>query len=331
MAESPATSSSGKTQDWFITLGHVSIWIGVLIYIVVGIVLFRESKLCLSCDFDWELASRVGDYIGGFVGPIWALVSALFVYSTFKLQAQTLKSQEATLEAQKGALNEQKSQNQTTDDNFFIQQFDITLSNMMQMQASIKNAIELRLSDTFVWLDEEGNLKDEQTVISSEVFLKKSKDTLKTWYMEYNHYSRHTFQINQKANLDKEAEERDTPNFTNFSSRVTYKCQRFYEGYYLDNFEHYFQHLETLLEVISRTFRKALFANVSRINDKEFYARLLRSQFTKSELFHIFYYSMINERFKQLVFQLNLLEKLAPTDLIEPKHEELLRALKNNS
>lgn len=80
---------------------------------------------------------------------------------------------------------------------------------------------------------------------------------------------------------------------------------------------HYFQQLNYIL----------LFLEKYAVNDKTFYAGLLRTQLSSPELLLIFYDCLSehgNQRFKQLVIKYNLLRNL-PEDLIDKEHYALFK------
>lgn len=102
----------------------------VVCFIIIGLVFgWQRSFFVFGQQADSELLGQYGDFVGGILGTIFALVSIYFVYKTFYQQLRSFQRQNKTFLAQ-----QQATELQRFNDLF------ATLSNLLEQAEQRLNA-----------------------------------------------------------------------------------------------------------------------------------------------------------------------------------------------
>jgi len=297
-------SESRKLKKPYVTGGKILIWIGIGFYVIVIVtVLFHDKLLDINPKVDWESTtkwdtlSQIGGFIGGFITPVWTLIGALFIYQTLVYQQESTEKQENQIRSQ---------------------QFENTLMHMMQRQDRIKNEIEFMPTDSFVWIRNYSEPSNEK--LKGDFFLKYAQETFRTWFEEGggNAENGDDFCSNERAG-DIQKLLKDTPPMENVEQRLIAKAKAFFD-YYQIYFDHYFGHLESILELFDQAIKDKLF----KIDDDYHpYIKMFKAQLTITELYYIFYGSLSRyPSIRKLVIKFQILDKNID-DLLDQKHKAI--------
>lgn len=97
--------------------------LGAIAFIVTIALLFYDGKIIWFTPLNLDEASKVGDFIGGFIGIFWSIAGILLLFITLRLQSDEFK------ETQKAIAK---------------QQFETTFFNMMLVLGDIRSQIKYR-------------------------------------------------------------------------------------------------------------------------------------------------------------------------------------------
>ena len=127
--------------------------------LIIGLILFiwKDWNLSINNKIQSDKIAQFGDFVGGFIGSIWALAGVILFYVALSeqrkdfatnrkvLNAQTdaLKQQIREFELQREELSETRKVFKIQSDTLKIQQFESTLFNLINLHHSIVNTIDL--------------------------------------------------------------------------------------------------------------------------------------------------------------------------------------------
>lgn len=292
----------------------VHILISGIIIFFLAIVIFSFNNWNFSTDQDIELErlSGLADFIGGFVGPIWALVGVILFYvalteqrkdfvtnrEVLKSQTKALEQQIIEFELQREELSETREVFKIQTETFRKQQFESTFFNLVNLHHLIVNSINLSKRvpkyPGFEKLFTRNEDRDEKISITIQ-----GKDC----FGEFRNSFTEKFHEHEARSIEKPIIENLEASYWEFFQQ--YQSQL---GHYFRNLYHIFK-----------------FINNSDEPNKLIYSSLLRAQISNDELFVLFYNclsSLGNEKFKPLVEEFHLLQNLNPDDLINIEHKQ---------
>lgn len=323
---------------------------GVLIAILIilfGLFVIILSALITpfndwSCNPNSILFSQYGDFIGGFIGPVFSLAAFILLYKTFIEQRKSLIQQRNASKAQ----NENFQQERT--DNLFF--------NLLKSQSDISNNIRA------YFFALEKNQPISRLVETQEFFLYSKMELTEIWKSlneDYKYqFSSDTIRIteNEKEDIYNEAglgklsfEEVaekvkgiDDYQKTSYVNKYYNITKLTWEGIrekemkdkahdmyslFLDKYNyaigHYFRHLYHILLFIEQT-EESLMQKSNNKHEIESlskkYIDFLQAQMSSYELMLLFYNCLVFPKMLKLVTKYNFLENLACEDLIDQRH-----------
>lgn len=329
-----------------------SFWVIIAIIIAViglgALVIFMFKKPFndgSGCP-DADLFSSYGDFIGGFVGSLFALSGFILLFETLRAQREAMESQNNEFHYQHQAIAQER--------------FENTFFNLLQVQQNILNDLKI----TYFYLNSESEIYSEK-IEKREAFkylvaeIKRIDDSITSSHhnglYDKNKKEWEDAIANADANivpqydgdnrLDLAIEKiRATvyKQFTNLIYGITkknweqahvrngkYLLQTIY--YYLFNkyhfaLGHYFRHLYHILKFISQYETRS--RDMARnLNERELiskqckeYAQLVQAQMSAYELAILYYNSLYYSKMNDLVKKYELLENLNIYDLARPSH-----------
>lgn len=111
---------SEKAASYLIIIGLIVIIISILLFIY-------KTTFDFSSPIDSNKFSQFGDFIGGLIGPLWALAGVILFYLALKLQTKQLNLQQEEIKQQRN----QFELNRLTDITFKqIEHFSITFNTL---------------------------------------------------------------------------------------------------------------------------------------------------------------------------------------------------------
>lgn len=278
---------------------------GLLIYILS----INTSILWTEGTLDKELTGIVGDFFGGVVGTLFALVSVFLFYLAFQHQKKELHN---------------------TNKAFVKQQFENTFFNLLKSQNDIRDKV-YTIGKKEIEINYDINQSDWKiidTKLESFDFFDLIKNKM----------------INQvkflEKNIQNDLSDKGKENFYNFFNceqsdlinQPYLKCQVVYNrvyNKYKHQLNHYFRNLYHILKFIKSAEDREL-ENASNDTDKELvkkdykkYANFVQAQLSEVEMFLIFYDALFFRRFKKLVQYYKIVENLYTNDLLYPKYDIL--------
>lgn len=265
-------------------------WIGLAL-IIFGALLFI---LCRSWNFSWtineEIIGQFGDFIGGVVGSIFALVGVILYYVALTEQRKDIEINRKTLETQVETLNQQ------------IKEFKAQTAEMQETRTVYEEQTTLYREQTDYYKQQVKELKN-QTRISS-----------------LQHFNSEFYNLlNVFVNIQKNSEEYISKILDNLKETITAVtsndsiCHRHsilveeYTKQYYNNTSS----LSIYFKTIYRILKMIEDSNIE-LEHKQRYAKTLRSQLTDKELLLLYYdyCSVFGEKVRILVIKYNLLKHL---------------------
>jgi hypothetical protein len=89
-----------RKQDAVVKIAIYLTLIGVAIFFIFLITLYFNGFINFTLRISPENASRLGDFFGGFLGSIWALVGVILLYKTLTLQTKEFRENQKLLQQQ---------------------------------------------------------------------------------------------------------------------------------------------------------------------------------------------------------------------------------------
>lgn len=261
---------------------------GLLIYILS----INTSILWTEGTLDKELTGIVGDFFGGVVGTLFALVSVFLFYLAFRHQKKELNN---------------------TNRAFAKQQFENTFFNLLKSQNDIRNNIFT---------------EREESIDKSRIF-SKYKTSQFGYQKLFNAFKKEM--ISYKNRVTNESFEHLDFKIKENEKEIL-KAQIIFKNVYpnyKDSLSHYFRNLYHILKFIKSAEDREL-ENANNDTDKELikndykkYANFVQAQLSEVEMFLIFYDALFFRRFKKLVQYYKIVENLYTNDLLYPKYDIL--------
>jgi hypothetical protein len=286
----------------------IRILITGIIIIFLGLFIFSWNNWNFSKfgEIELERLSQFSDFIGGLVGPIFALVGVILFYIALTeqrkdfatnreaLQSQTkaLEQQIVEFELQRQELSETRQVFKIQTETFRKQQFESTFFNLLNLHHQIVNSIDVsRRERKYPGFESVFNKNIDRsekiTVVTT------GRDCFIIFGNEYR--KKYTEFKNENPEMEELV-------------LVKKSYWNFYEEYQSD-LGHYFRNLYHIFK----------FINNSDEPNKNIYTSLVRAQLSNDELFLLFYNSasdLGNEKFLPLIEEYHLLQNLNTDNLI---------------
>jgi hypothetical protein len=281
--------------------GIIIAFLGLLIFML------NDWNFSIYSKIKYERFVQFSDFIGGIVGPIFALVGVILFYvalteqrkdfatnrDALKAQTSALEQQIIEFELQRNELSETRKVFRIQTETFRKQQFESTFFNLLNLHHQITNTIDLVRRESkypgieaMLIKDADRNEKVSVTTTGRDcfvIFRNKFRETYK--YLK-----------DENQNLDE-------------LELVKLSYWEFYQKHQSD-LGHYFRNLYHIFK----------FINNSDEPNKNSYTSLVRAQLSNDELFLLFYNcvsSLGNEKFKPLIEEYHLLQNLNTDNLID--------------
>lgn len=258
-----------------------------IIFIFLAIVLFtyKANLFNFNVGIDPAIFGQFGDIVGGVIGSLWALAGVILFYVGLTEQRKAIQLNEKALLKQIEALTVQKDEMQ-----------------LMRNEYSMAREVFTQQKEA----------------------LKSQANTAKIQQFESNFYSL----INIYTNITKRffGEDGDLTKITNdlrniedisnkdFKDRIGLVIKHYISIYQKDKdkISHY---LKTVYRIYKIIDEESSFTE----NQRFFYSKIIRSQFTEEELFIIYYnsHSKYGTNFRTLILKYNLLKHLSFMSKIE--------------
>lgn len=256
------------------------------ILIVVGLVLtaiailaFTLKSNFLKIPIPGDRFGQLGDTIGGLVGSMWALAGVILFYINLKEQRQafatsnlSLEKQTESLEMQRAELELQRKEYERSYEGFQQQQ-KLYEEQSKGIRLQQFEATFYQLLDVYI------KIRNGLDAID------KNKDFFASLY--------------KKMTLDYRARGSAGENFI--------AAKELYEDEYFDNKGRLTHYLKTIYRIV-----KIIDDSDLTDQQKYFYSKIIRSQFTEYELFILYYNSQVHygTKFYPLILRYNLLKHL---------------------
>ena len=289
-----------NTNTWFErNIVKIATTIGLLTIILL-LVGYRDY-LNFSFKIEPSLISTFGDFLSGFLGAAFGMITIYLVYQTFKSQKEELR------------LSRNLIQRQNFENTFFS-----LLSSLNQIRNSlvVENKLENKKTHEFY--------KEEFRGI---VFFENQKGNLhKENFFDGYDYIKNGFSSEQITEQLKQFLTQDSMFTKKYMHNVDYdtldsnQIKRikllatyyFFYKRYTEFLDHYFQSVELIIKYIN----SSIIDTQDSTPIKEFYTDILQSQLSSPELFHIYHYCLLSEDYRQTVLTTNILSRLYQGDLI---------------
>lgn len=281
-----------------------------LILLIIGFILFIWNDWAFSTNhkLQSDKVAQFGDFVGGFIGSIWALAGVVLFYvalteqrtdfatnrEVLSAQTEALKQQIREFELQREELSETRKVFIIQSKTLKVQQFESTFFNLLNLHHQIVNSIDL------VSYEKKPATKNvpiakyiEQMNESGDRIITTGRDT----FVKF----RKGLENEYKKTIESDSENDEF-----------YIINKAYINYYLrhqSDLGHYFRNLYHIFK----------FINNSNISDKSRYTSLVRAQLSNDELVLLFYNSISEngkDEFKPLIEKYHLLKNLNQTSLI---------------
>lgn len=136
-----------KTEDNQIIekYGRYAIWVSVFIFWFYGLITYTYNQTSTSNDsVIYSNFGTIGDFIGGILNPILALIGLFALLTTIKLQSKELKLTRKELKKSSKALKEQSDSFKIQNDSIKQQNFENTFFKMIDLHNDIINNLTYR-------------------------------------------------------------------------------------------------------------------------------------------------------------------------------------------
>ncbi len=266
---------------------------GSTIAIVIGALFFVGGAIIfINQDSNLEQYGAFGEFFGGIIGSFWSLAGVLLFYAALKTQAKEFIIQRQQLELQRDELklqrNELKLQRYETE--LQRKEFERQTEQLIHQNATL--AVQ-KFENTFFHL-----LGLHNDIVNSNESRELGKKWAKELYLRfignYQRISGREEELNKLELIQKA--------YHLFPKRIEY-------------FDRYFNNLYYVLNFIHR----------SNIEDKYFYASIVRAQLTVFEQLFLFYFGLSefsNSEFKDILQTYHFFEEIPLDELIDMSHTE---------
>lgn len=266
---------------------------GSTLAIVIGALFFLGGAFVfLSQDTSLDKYGAFGEFFGGIIGSFWSLAGVLLFYAALKTQSKEFVVQRQQLELQRDELklqrNELKLQRYETE--LQRKEFERQTEQLIRQNATL--AVQ-KFENTFFHL-----LGLHNDIVNSN----ESRELGKKWAKEL--YLRFIGNYQRVASREEDLNKVELVQkaYRIFPKRVEY-------------FDRYFNNLYYVLNFIHR----------SNIQDKYFYASIVRAQLTVFEQLFLFYFGLSdfsNLEFKEILQTYHFFEELPLDELIDMSHTQ---------
>jgi hypothetical protein len=323
--------------------GYIATLLVLIGFLIIVLFLFISPFNDWSFENNATLFSQYGDFIGGFIGPVFSLAAFFLIY-------KTLITQQVALEQQDSVSRQDR--------------FEITFFNLLKTQRDIANDIKAYFfsyntasktktytatgRDFFIY--SKGELNNLWDSLESKTYLgfydvdeARSDHNLIDQY--YNDPDRNDSQDDDSYKEEEEAKLNNKHNLQRINKayaidkakwedakkmKIQEKMSLVY-GLYFQNFHymagHYFRHLYHILDFADKSLLKQLSFTKDPIIEQEIkenfkkYISFIQAQMSSYELMLLFYNSLSFPKMLKLIKKHNFLENLAVEDLINESHD----------
>ena len=264
------------------------IWIGVFFITTFFVLLLLDAMVFhwLSADQDAKLGN-MGQLLEGTVGSLWALAGVILVYEALRFQRMELKSQRHEFELNRQEIIEQTQQFKAQNQTLFLQKFENTFFQMINLHNEIVAAITIEAPTP---VHPQGYKK---TLLGRKCF------------NEFYHIFKNIYYDNIDNTGIGNPEKSDMLELLNESYLQFYNKHQDDLGHYLRN--------------ISNTIS---FIDKSEVKNKDFYTRLLQDHMTNFELLILFYHciSDVGMELKPYIEKYSFFENLVIEEVLDRRH-----------
>ena len=243
---------------------------GLFIIIYFSVRMVFDEMLPWGSDVEYDKTGQIGDFIGGVVGSLWALVGVLLFYRALMLQRDALTTQnnaldnqQEELKLQREELKLQREELRKTREVFSLQQFETTFFNMLRAHQELRDNIEFDVKNVMTWIGSNNPYITERYWLENPKvrgldFFEFALEDFNRWYNKFKLPENEIFSEVQWLSDDikydffqqlNDYEEMHTPSFDNPKERVAHKYDRFWRNYH-HSLGHYFRHVFYILKHI---------------------------------------------------------------------------------
>lgn len=269
----------------------------------------RVATACVGCglliaawgvywfDNNAEALDRLGGFLAGTTGVLWALAGLFLIFVAFQgQQRQTLNQEEEIrltreeLRQTREELHGQKVQLEEQSRTFRQQRFENTFFQMLQLHHVIVNSVDVTEAPSLRWLTRRADQREQLAVFSS-------RDAFAELYRRLS--ERYANRKHEQGPLSA-------------SDAVQLVYEPLYNEHQSD-LGHYFRHLYSTVRVIKE----------SDAESKLLYTSILRAQLSAPEMLLLFYNGLSvygRDRFKPLIEEFHLLNNMPQGKVLNPEH-----------
>ncbi len=257
---------------------------------------YNVEEIKINPDF-----GSIGDFIGGLLNPIFALLGLFALLATIRIQVEELNTtnkalitshEELSLTREQTTMSREALQEQS--ESIKQQNFENTFFNMINLHNEIIKSLKIE-KDLYIMIDDKidekiikygAEFKNER---NSKEALVTIGETLWKYLMEYN--------TKEKYQIDPNGVDKDDRNQANSTNELYLLFHYEFQQHYA----HYFRNIYQILKFISQ----------SEIANKKFYSNILRAQLSRLELEFLFYHcnsDIGNQKFLPLLIEFEFME-----------------------
>jgi len=279
---------SASLKDWYKDVSFFELL--ALLFIIIGALVIIGVFTVASLDPITHTGSKnildYSEFLGGFVGSLWALAGVLLFYASLGSQKAELDDQRQLLVKQIDEIVKQTGESRKQNEMFKQQQVEETFFQMMRFQNEIVSTIILETSE----MD-----------FSSGTTIQKELTGRKTFVEFYDTFKRFYQDASERA--DSRSQNGDT-----IQKNVDSAYHHFYNEYQSE-LGHYFRNLINILIFINELGGKA----------KEFFLSLLLAQLSNYELGLLFFHGLAapNKDVKDLLEKYGVLANVPNDELTQ--------------
>ncbi|MDL5049509.1 putative phage abortive infection protein [Oscillatoria amoena NRMC-F 0135] len=276
-----------KIKNWFernIVLISILIWVLTILLLLVG---YREH-LNVSFTIEPNLISSFGDFLSGFLGSTFGIITIYLVYKTYKSQKEELEASRTLIKIQKNDSTFFSMLDSFNNSKANLETINITDSKQYKGLYFFKRMRENH-RDYFLEFDEQ-KFHNNFNKIEGKLF---------DFLMHHHGVAFKVKYLNN--NLDTYQK---LPSIERDKIKILAAAYKVYSSYYGHLFLHYFNTLNTILDYLNSIEKNAL------------YSEILVAQLSQDELYHIYHYSLLSESFKENVKRHQILKRLTYIELV---------------
>lgn len=255
----------------------------VALLLALTLFLWKRNFFDFGTTVDAGMLGTLGDFVGGVIGSIWALVGVILFYLALKEQRKDIATNQEALAKQVEALKIQTNE-------FRLQKDEL---------------IESRK----VFIEQSKTLKKQQFESTFFSMLKMYSDNIRILNSRYSngedYFIEFIKKLSSKVNISNKPLINHKETLENYNE-LFFDCK--------DDISHYFRIVYRLVKFIDNS--------TMTDDDKKMYSKILRSQFSEKELLILYYnsYTVFGTKFYPLILKYNLLKHLPNDSKIEFKN-----------